>query len=312
MVQVEKGFRLPGWFGKTFGRLYFTQFAGEFFEPNVPTADPIARGTRRHLFGRRIETQEAGRFTVSAGEAFKSTRLPDAFYAFTLPSFYFYQDTYTQYADENRRLLSFLRTTDPYPNTAWLNYLADLQVSYRVDSRGTLVYTDVMLDDVNAPEAIGNDFDTPRKVGLQFGVYAPALDREGRYGARLEYTSIDTGTYLNASPPVYWSRDGRALGYAPGTNANVVFGRFDAAVSPRFKAAAEAYVRRARDETGGDPNRLGAVSPVFDADRFSLFATYSLRRDAFVGLRVDRTSVTPRAGSRDTNTRAELSLGVGF
>lgn len=314
MVQVEKGFRLPGWFGKTFGRLYFTQFAGEFFEDDVATADPIARGTRRYLFGRRIETQEAGRFTVSLGESFKSTRLPDAFYAFTLPSFYFYQDTYTRYPGDPRRPLQFLATTPPYQNTSWLNYLGDAQVAYRVDSRGTVLYSDLLLDDIKAPEGIGKGNDTPRKIGFQLGAYAPALDRAGRYAARLEYTTIDTGTYLNASPPVYWDNNGKPLGYASQTNADVFFGRVDAAFSPRFKAAAEGYVRRAKDETGGDPGRLGAVSPAFDADRFSLFATYTLRRDAFVGLRLDRTSVTPSApgSARQTDTRAELNFGVGF
>jgi hypothetical protein len=312
-VQIEKGFRLPGWLGQRLGRIYYTQFAGQFYEDDVPTApQPYARGTRRYLSGRRIEFQEAGRFTFSVAETLKSTRLPDALYSVLMPSLYFYQDTYTRYPEDGRRALQFLAFSDPYPDTSWANYLGEAQLGYRVDSRGTLLYSDLLLDDVKAPAGIGNGFDTPRKIGLQLGAYAPALDRGGHYGLRVEYATIDAGTYLNASPPVYHTNNNLPLGHGAGANANVFFGRLDATVSPRVKAAAEAYVRRSKDETGGDPAKLGASSPVFDLDRYSLFATYSLRRDAFVGLRLDHTRLSVPGQPKDTNTRAELSLGCGF
>ncbi len=300
MVQVEKGFALPGWLGRQLGPLYFTQFAGEFREDEVPGADPNATGTRRFVHGRRLETAGTGPWQFAISEAFKSTRLPDAFWSFTLP-YYAYQDTWTRGPGEDRPLLGGL-PSGTYPNTAWFNYLADINVTYRVDDRGGFVYTDLLLDDLQAPKGIGTGNRTPRKIGLQGGVYLPDLDGRGRYGLRLEAATVDRGTYANASAPVAWSQNNFPLGYPTGPNANVFFGRFDAVLSERVKAAAEGFVRRRKDDSVPSPEQ----------DRLSLFATYDLRRDVFLGFRFDYVRTTFPGVGEDKNARAEFSLGAGF
>lgn len=301
MVQIEKGFKLPGWFGRQLGPIYYTQFAGEFFEDDVATADPVARGTRRYVHGRRIETAGAGKWQFAVSESIKSTRLSDPFWAAALPSYYLYQDSWTRAPGESRGPLGFL-ASKTYPNSLWLNYLADVNATYRVDGRGGFVFADLLLDDLQAPSGLGLGNRVPRKIGVQGGVNLPDVDGTGRYGVRLEAASIDKGTFGSISPPVAWSQINFPLGYPTGPNANLFFGRFDAALSERVKGAVEGMVRRRKDD----------AEPGVEQDRFSLFATYDLRRDLFVGFRLDYVRTAVSGQPETTDTRAEVNLGAGF
>jgi hypothetical protein len=298
-IEVSKDFRLWGTLGRRIGPLKFTQFLGEFYETNDPTAEPNARGTRRHLAGRRLETAGTGRWNLSFAEMFKSTRLPDPVFSAVLP-FYLYQHDWTA---GNRNLLGFL-VSDEQPNTAWMNYMGDIGVSYRADARGTVLYADLLLDDVQAPFGWGKGDDVPRKIGQQYGVYFPDLGGASRYGLRLEYTNTDPTTYTNISGPIAWTNDALPLAHPAGPNAHSFFVRFDARVNDRVNLAAEGEARR----RGSDIR--GPATP--DADRFGLFGTYLLRRDAFIGFRYDYRRVSPPGSPSDTRSRFEVNAGFGF
>jgi hypothetical protein len=302
-IRVEKGFRLWGWLGRQLGPLYFTQFQGFFQEDDVPTAPDNARGTQRYLGGRRFETAGDSRWNFAFSEAFKSTRLPQPLFAQILP-YYLYQNEWTE--NSRRHFFPPFLVRDPEPNTNWFNYVADVNASYRTDRQGTTVYADLFLDDVKAPAGIGvSGSDTPRKLGQQYGVHVPDLGGVGRYGLWVELAIIDPGTYTNISPPVAWSEGGIPLGYPTGPNANVLFGRFDALVTDRIRAAIEGQTRRRRStaDDSTEPN----------IDRIGLYGTYTLRRDAFVGARYEwqKTTALAAAPARKLS-RLEINAGFGF
>lgn len=306
-LRLEKGFDLPGSLGRRIGKLYFTQVSGEFYEPDVPTAADNARGTKRYLFGRRLETAgDGGPWKLSLSESFKATRLPGAGWAFVLP-FYAYQDAFThEPGKSDHRLLGFLANGHTYPNTQWFNYLVDAQLTYRViPNRDASVYTDFMVDDIKAPKGLqGFSGRVPRKIGLLVGGNFPRLDSAGRYGLRLEYATLDPNTYGSVSPPVAYDNEGTAIGYPYGGNTHLFFGRFDARVSPKVKAAAEVSVHR-RDDSS---------QPGLSGNRYSLYGNYALRRDQFVGVRLDHITGDEQLGNvKGTDlTRGEVSFGIGF
>jgi hypothetical protein len=301
-IRVEKGFSLWGWLGRQLGPLYFTQFQGVFQEDDVPTAPENARGTQRYLGGRRIETAGDSRWHFAFAEAFKSTRLPQPVFAQILP-YYFYQNEWTE--SSRRHFLPSFVVRDPEPNTNWFNYVCDLNTSYRTDRYGTTVYADLFLDDLKAPAGLGvSGSDTPRKIGQQYGVHAPDLGGVGKYGLWVEVAIVDRGTYTNISPPIAWSEGGIPLGYPTGPNANVLFGRFDAALTDRLRAAFEGQTRRRRSttDTSTEPN----------IDRFGVYGAYILRRDAFVGARYEWEKMTPPASPVQRLSRFEVNAGFGF
>lgn len=298
LVQVEKSFVLPGALGRRVGRLRFTQFGAQFFEADQPDAPGNARGTRRFLLGRRIETDGESRWTFSVAEAFKATRLPDPWFALVLP-FYTYQNAWTR---SNRfRLLGFL-ASDPEPDSFWLNYVATAGASFRADARGTTLYGTLLLDDVKAPQGFGKGDEVPRKLGGQVGVYVPDLGGVGRYAGRLEFSFVDPTTYVTVSRPVNWQRDEVPIGLPSGPNARVWFGRIDARLSSRVDAALDATLRRqaSRNQTGLEGNALG------------VYATYALRSDAFAGLRLDYNRDKNGGEPARSRTRLELNAGIGF
>ncbi len=303
MIQIEKGFRLPGRLGARIGPLYFTQFAAEFYEADDPSAVFNARGTARYFFGRRIETNGTGRASFSLAESLKATRLPDAQWAVLLP-FYTYQNDWQDIpGDDNPRWFKFL-STQSYPNTNWLNYMVDASGSYRLDGKGSTLYADLLIDDIKAPKGLGTaNASSQRKVGGQFGAYLPDLGGVKRYGLRLEFATIDRGVYGSVSGPITWQQNGLALGYPLGGNANVAFGRLDAALSPQAKIALEGTVRRSKDSDD-------VASPRYD--RFAFFGTYNLSRSAFVGARVEHSRLKYQGASSDERTRFELNVGAGF
>ena len=141
----------------------------------------------------------------------------------------------------------------------------------------------------------------PRKTGWQVGVYAPRLDAGGRYGLRLEYARLDSRTYTDISRPIQWANDGIPLGYAAGSGVRAVSGRLDAALSDRFRVAIEGENRK----YGKGPS-LPAGYPFAFRDRVSGFANYALRRDWFVGGRVEARRYDT------TETRVEANVGYGF
>jgi len=303
MIQVEKGFRLPGRLGARIGPLYFTQFAAQFYEGDDPAAVFNARGTDRYFFGRRIETNGTGRASFSLAESFKATRLPDAQWAVLLP-FYTYQNDWQDIpGDDNPRWFKFL-STQSYPNTNWMNYMVDANGSYRLDNKGTTIYADFLIDDIKAPKGLGiANASTRRKLGGQLGAYLPNLGSGGRYALRLEFTTLDRGVYSSVSGPIAWSQNGLPLGYPLGGDANVAFGRLDAALSAKTKIALEGTVRRRKDSAD-------AASPKYD--RLAFFGTYNLQRNAFIGARVEHTRLQFPGASSDNRTRFELNVGAGF
>lgn len=306
-IRFEKGFVLPGSLGRRTGRLYFTQFAGQVFEDDIPGVDSVATGTRRFIFGRRLETAgDRGTWKFSLAETFKSTRLPGAGWALVLP-FYAYQNAFTDEPNnDEQRPFGFITGGKTYPNTLWFNYLIDAQISYRaIPDRDLTVYTDFLVDDIQAPKGLQAGLvSTPRKVGLLLGGYCPRLDNAGRYGLRLEFSTIDPDTFSSVSAPVAYTVDGTLLGYPGGGNTRLFFGRFDARVSTKAKASAEIAVRRKDDK-----NRPGLTG-----NRFSLYGSYNLTQSAFLGARLDHVTGDMRLPNVSTQeeTRGELSIGYGF
>jgi hypothetical protein len=297
-IRVEKTFHLPGNLRHRVGQLRFEQFDSQFFEDDVPGAVSYARGTRRYLLGRRLETAGDGRFSLSLGESFKSTRLPSPLFANILP-FYLYQAEWTK--GSRRKILGGL-VDGALPDTGWLNYLADANLSYRTGARGMVVYGDFLLDDIKAPSAIGLPGPGPkRKTGIQLGAYAPDLGGVGgKYGLRLEFATIDAETYTNTSLPVAYDQNGISLGHPAGPNANVYFGRFDIAASPKLKLAVEGTVRRRKSDSDPAPK----------SDRLGLYASYALHKNTFVGARFEHSR--KQFGAVTTGDRAEINAGIGF
>lgn len=303
MVKVDKGFQFGGWFGERIGRLHFTQFLSTFREDDIPAAVENARGTRRYLAGRRLETEGHGPWHFSFSEVFKSTRLPDPWAAVLLP-FYTYQNDWT--GSNSGRWFGFL-ASDPQPNTFWMNYMVDVQVVFRPRGGGDAgqrpaFYADLLIDDIQAPEGLGEGNDVPRKIGWQVGVFAPDLGGNGKYAGRLEYATIDATTYTNFSPPITWTRDSLPLGHPAGPNAKVLFGRLDAALTPKVNVAVEAAQRRRNSSSGPEAN----------ADRLGVYATYAVDNNAFVGARVEHRRISPQGAARDSRTRFEVNAGIGF
>ncbi|GAB4453505.1 MAG: hypothetical protein OHK0029_06460 [Armatimonadaceae bacterium] len=303
-VRIEKAFRFWGWLGKQLGPLYFSQFYGQFFENDDPTAPASARGTRRHLGGRRVETLGTRtNWQFSFGEAFKSTRLPDPIFSQIFP-YFLYQNDWIDNDDVTYfRLFPFL-VSDPQTDAAWINYIADITAGYRPDNRGTVLYAALMLDDVRSPEPISLDGRTPRKIGQQYGVYLPDLGGIGRYGLRLEYSTTDVATYRTVAEPSDWYWDGTPLGFPAGSNADVFFGRLDVAFDTRWKVAVEGVTRRRHKTNPGDEGR--------NADRVSLFASYAPVPHAFAGLRVEHQSFSLPGSPAERRTCLELNAGIGF
>ena len=116
--------------------------------------------------------------------------------------------------------------------------------------------------------------------------------------------TMDVGTYTNASLPVAYGENGDALGHPAGTNAQVYFGRFDVAATSKVKIAIEGTIRRQKDES----------TPAPKSDRVGLYASYALRRDAFIGARFEhvRTQNDAVTTTIGTGNRAEINAGIGF
>lgn len=300
-VRAEKGFVLPGTFGRRIGRLRYTQFLGTFEERDVENAAPNATGRRRYLSGRRIETETDNRWQFSLAEGFKSTRLPDPLFSVILP-FYVYQNNWT--TNNRRRPLRFL-VGHSEPDSLWFNYLADANISYRLDKKGSLAYFDLTLDDVKSPSETG-DAIVPirRKVGQQFGIYFPEFDRQGRLSARLEYMYVDQFTYTHTSSPVAWSKEDFPLGFPGGANNQVYYARLDATLTEKLSAALEGETRRRvhTDSDSPEPNveRLGIYGTYAFRPNIAFGARYEYRRYSFVGLPIQNLS------------RFEANATIGF
>ena len=148
----------------------------------------------------------------------------------------------------------------------------------------------------------------PHRLGHQLGVYVPRIGG-GQYGVRLEYTSVDPTTYTDVSTPVTWYRDGRPLGFAGGPNTRSLLARVDSRVGDKVRVAVEGEDRRPRDRS------LPAPQEYFRS-RVALFGTYLLRRDLFVGTRIEHRRVagdSPATGyTLRGGTRFEVNAGYGF
>jgi hypothetical protein len=297
-IAVDKSFLLPGALGRHIGRLNFNEFLGEFWEANNPNAQPDAQGTRRELIGRRLVAR-GGPWSFSIAEAMKSTHLPDPIWAAILP-LYLYQNDWT--ANRKKHYLPFLATRRE-PDTFWKNYQADAGMSYQADPRtGLLLYTELLIDDIKSPKGVGNGFKTPQKLGEQYGVYLPRIGGASHYGARIEYTTINPGTYTNDSAPVAWTQNGASLAYPTGPNSRVLFGRLDAALTDRTRLSLEGATRR----------EYGAPFPGYAVardDRLGAYASYSLSRNAFLGARLDHVHDEI---AHTHVTRLEANATVGF
>jgi hypothetical protein len=300
-VKAEKGFVLPGTLGKRIGRLRFTQFLGSFEEKAVADANPNATGRRRYLSGRRLETETTNRWQFSLGEGFKSTRLPDPLFSVILP-FYVYQNNWT--TNNRRRPLSFL-VSHSQRDSLWFNYLADANVGYRLDKKGTLLYFDLNLDDVKAPAETGDAIiPIRRKIAQQFGAYFPEFDRQGRLSARIEYTHVDQFTYTHTSSPVAWSKEDFPLGFPGGPNGQIYFGRLDVVMTEKLSGAIEGETRQRvhTDSDSGEPN----------VNRVGLYATYSFRPNIAFGARYEYRRYSYVGSPTQNLSRLEANATIGF
>jgi hypothetical protein len=300
-IRVEKTFLPGGWF-RHLGYLHFEQFDGQFFETNIPGADSDATGSRRYLLGRRLEIAGPGRFSLSLGEAMKAARQPDPLWANLLP-YYLYQSNWT--SSSRSHPLGFL-VTESEPDTYWKNYVADINAAYRTGAATSpAVYADLLINDLKAPHGLGFNAPTPQKLGEQIGITDPDLLPGGRLGARIEYASIDPGTYTNTSTPLVWQDQGVPLGYPSGPDTDEIFGRLDVKITDRIRLAAEAA------HVGRRGTPFPALPPPGPTDnRAGLYATYALRRNLFLGARYEHDSAGV-LGEPD-HDRVEVNVGAGF
>lgn len=259
---------------KNFGKLTFEQFYGQFFEPNDPTA-PVesSSGTRRHLAGRRLTLQSEGPWQISAGEAIKALRLPDPGLAAVLP-WYVYEHDWT--VGGTGRWLGLPRST-AYRNSHWLNYMADVSVSY-TPKNGTRFYGEYLLDDIKAPSFLGGVETTPQRSGLLLGAAAS----RGPLSWRAEVMDTNRRTYRSDIKADAWQRGDSPLGHVAGPNAHVLFARTDYKVSAKLSLAVEAEQRRRRDASQPGPTSL---------NRVTLFAATTLTPQAYATARLERDSL---------------------
>ncbi len=286
-LSVEKSFSA----GKSLGRWRFEQFYGQSFEDDLPSAPATSRGTRRHLGGRRLETDGSGPWQLSLSETFKGTRLPSPIFSQVLP-YYAYQNDWTSTSKD--RWLPFSTAKSRQPDSFWLNYQADVAVSYCDPKSGTTGYIDYLLDDLKSPEGLGRPGRVPPRTGRLLGLRIPSK----KLDTRLEWAKLDALTYYNASPPLSWERGGRPLGFSSGGNVRALLVRFDAKLSDRDGAALE--VRQVRPVTTA-PEQPAPVPK--KEDRISLFAHRTLSPGRFVGLRIESVRGDKK------QTRVEVTLG---
>ncbi len=257
---------------KNFGKLTFEQFYGQFFEPDDPKAPLEARGTRRHLAGRRLTLQSNGPWEISVGEAIKALRLPDAPFATVLP-WYVYQHDWT--SSGTGRWLGLPRSA-AYPSSHWLNYVGELSLSYHPKS-GPRLYGEYLLDDIKAPAFLGGSEITPQRSGILLGAAAS----QGPLAWRAELLDTNRRTYRSDFQADSWQRGDSLLGHAGGPNARLLFTRTDYKVNTKLALALEAEQRRRRDSSQPGPT---------DLNRVTLFASATLTPQAFATARLERNS----------------------
>ncbi|MGC4043805.1 MAG: capsule assembly Wzi family protein [Armatimonas sp.] len=285
-LSVEKSFSA----GRHLGRWRFTQFYGQSFEEDLPSAPATSRGTRRHIGGRRLETDGSGPWNLALSESFKATRFPTPFFSQTLP-YYVYQNDWT--ATSKDRWLPFSSAGARQPDSFWFNYQFDVAMSYRDPQSGVVGYADYLLDDIKAPEGLGRDGRVPPRTGRLFGVRIPSKNLD----TRLEWAKLDALTYFNASPPLSWERGGSPLGYSYGGNVRALFARFDAKVSERDGVAIELRSARPITTTPEQP------APVPERDeRITVFAHRKLNQNQLLGLKLE--------AARGRATRADVFFGT--
>ena len=256
---------------KRFGSITFEQFYGQYFEPeDLSAPKDTASGTRRHLAGRRLTFQNRGPWEISAGEAIKALRLPDPAFAATLP-WYVYEHDWS--ALGSGRWLGLPRSA-AYKNSLWLNYMANLSISYR-QKDGTHFFTEYLLDDIKAPAFLGGVATTPQRTGLLLG----AAGARGPLAWRVEALDTNRRTYRSEAQANWWNRGDSPLGHPAGPNASVLFARTDYKASAHLSVALEAEQRRRRDASQPGPTAL---------NRLTLFVSTTLTPQAFATARLER------------------------
>lgn len=256
---------------KNFGKLAFEQFYGQFFEADDPTAPPEARGTRKHLAGRRLTLRSDGPWELSVGEAIKAMRLPDPLFAAVLP-WYVYQHDWT--TGGTGRWLGLPRSA-AYRNSHWVNYMGHVSASY-TQKNGTRFYGEYLLDDIKAPAFLGGVETTPQRSGLLLG----ATGTRGPLSWRAEVLDTNRTTYRSNIQADAWVRGASPLGHPAGPNAHVVFTRTDFKVNERLALALETEQRRRRDISRPGPT---------DLNRVTLFASATLTSQSFATMRLERS-----------------------
>jgi hypothetical protein len=257
---------------KTSGRFSFEQFYGQYFEANDPAAPKdTASGTRRHLAGRRLTLKPSEAWTLSAGEAIKALRLPDPLFAATLPWYVYEHDWSTI---NSGRWLGLPRST-AYRNSFWVNYMADLTVSYQHKS-GTRLYGEYLLDDIKAPAFLGGVATTPQRSGLLLG----AAGSQGPLRWCVEVLDTNRRTYLSDVFSNEWRRGDAFLGNPAGANAHQLFARADYKLRPGLALALENQQLQRRDRSQPGPTGQNRLTAFLAATLTTqTFATARLERD---------------------------------
>jgi len=262
-------------FGKLFGKVKITQFAGGF-EGNDQTL---------YLFGRRYEKRLSDRWHAGISETAKTSITPNPL-ILVMP-FYLYQHLFDEIDEEFNTL-----------------YAADL--SYRTGS-GFQIYGEVAVDDITAPRIFGDRFTRPRKTGYTLGFYAPRVFGGGRLSTlRAEYIFVDRRTYEATRPSVpelAYTHDGDIIGHPIGPNAKALYLRGEQSLNKRVSIIAE-YLNQHQTDPGPP-----------DADRrriLSLMIAYDGAPDKSTALRVTPYEITPPGQPALDGVKYELIFSCGF
>lgn len=263
-------------FGKLFGRVKITQFAGAFADNDQ----------RLYLLGRRYEKRLSDRWYAGISETAKTSETPNPL-VMILP-FYLYQHMFID-VDEK------------------FNVLCAADLTYRTKS-GSQIYTELVVDDMTAPRIFwGNKNKRPRKTGYTVGCYVPNILHGDRYSSfRAEYTLIDRLTYIATradSPEMAYTQDDEIIGHPIGPNAKALYLRGENYFSDKFSVIAE-YLNQKQTKAGKPERGSSRVS--------SLMAAYDITPDKSIALRVSPYKITAPGSAAMDGTKYELRASFAF
>ncbi|MDQ2687326.1 MAG: hypothetical protein M3Y28_05610 [Armatimonadota bacterium] len=232
--------------------------------------------------GRRLEHPIGDRVTLSLEEGYNSNEFKNPQVLF-IP-FYAYQSN------------QYPHSTEPL----FFNYLASVGLTVQPLGPRTAarLYGQILIDDIKAPNTLGQGYKVPRKLGYLLG-YAQAFPHSGT-DVVVEYAHTDRETYTGyVGPELAWFDGDLPQGHPIGPNGKEVSIRLGQRLTPKFDLSAEFRDRR----------RTANDFPAPTVRSVDLGLAYHLSASQSVGLRLTDYREDPFTGV--ANTTVTITGGAG-